>query len=333
MYRSTDRKIKTLLGLPSVLLTFSVCLLCWISGYIYSVGFPITDDNSILPLWGMLCNILSNKIVVYVAGLLLLILSAFVMQRISDIEMLIRERTRLPFMLIVILVSTNAGLIPVKEVSVVMICLVFVIHELFRSYQLPEAAGSFFNAGLLIGIASMFMPQVLWFIPLLWTGMYQFRSLSYKSFMASLVGVLIIYWFLLAWCVWKHDFSMFSSLFSSLAEIELFSNYILQYYQIGFAGVVLLFILASFHIKMDAFNNSVRVRQMLSFLLNMSVWSLALLFLYGNDTDLFMAILYFPVSVLIAYFFENIRYRIRFVLYYSALILWVFSFIMRVWNF
>ena len=333
-YRSTTKRIKTLSDKTSVILTFTVCLICWIIGYFYSVGYPLEKDSAVLPLWESLCNVLNNKIFVYIIGLLIMIMPAFVIQRINDVEMLIRERTRLPLMLFVLFVSTNAGLMPVKEVSVVLICLVFMIYELFNSYQLPESTGRFFNAGLLIGISCMFIPQVLWYVPLLWLGMYQFRSLSYKSFFASLIGVLIVYWFVLAWCVWYNDFSMFGSLFSSLASFDIFSNSLLfQYHRIGFVLIVILQITASFFIKMDAFNNSVRVRQMLSFLLNMSAWTLILLLLYSKNTDSFMEILYLPLSVVIAYFIDNIRYRFRFVLYYSMLVLLFTFYIMRVWNF
>jgi len=331
---STNRRRKTLSDWPSVVLIIAVCVLCWAIGYIHSVGFPIIENSAVIPLWGGFCKILSNRAIAYILGLLLFLLSAFVIQRINDIEMIIRERTRLPFMLFILFVSTNAGLLPFKEITFALICIVFVIYELFNSYQLPEAAGKLFNAGVFIGIAGLFVPQVLLFLPLLWIGMYQFRSLKYKSFMASLIGVLIIYWFVLAWCVWKHDFSMFTSLYSSLASLNVFSiSAFFRIYLIGFAGVLLLLVMAFFHIKMNAFNNSVRIRQMLSFLLNMSVWSIVMLLLYGNDADSLMAILYIPVSVLIASFLEDVRYRIRLVLYYFVISVLLFSFVIRVWIF
>ena len=331
---STNIRKKTLSDWPFVALMFVVCLSCWIIGCVHSVGFPIKVNSGIFPLWSSLCEILSNKVITYILGLPLFLLSAFVVQRLNDVDMLIRERTRLPFMLFILFVSASAGLLPFKEITLVLLCLVFAIYELFNSYQIPEAVGKLFNAGVLIGLAGLFIPQVLLFTPLLWIGMYQFRSFSYKSFMASLVGVLIIYWFVLAWCVWKHDFSMFSIISSSLTDFDIFSiSSLFRNYRIGFAGVLLLLIMATFHTKVNAFNNSVRVRRMFSFLLNMSVWSLVLLFLYGNEADSFMAILYIPASVLIAYFLESIRYRIRFTLFYLILMLWCFSFILLVWNF
>ena len=317
-----------------MIVTFSICLLCWLACYLETSGFPLSADVTILPLWDKLCIWMSNKAVAYLCGIFFMILIAYIIQRISDIEMLIRERTRLVFILFVLLTSTNVGALPFKEVTIVLLCLVFMIYELFNAYQLPEATGRFFNAGVLIGVAGLFMPQALWFMPLVWIGMYQFLSLSYRSFLASLIGMLTIYWFVLAWCVWTNDFSMFSSLFLSLSDFNFLSIFLVFLnYQLGFFGVALLMVVAFFHIKRDAINNRVRVRQMLSFLLNMSVWSLILICLYGGEMDSFLAVFYLPVSVLIAYFFENIRFRFRFLFYYFILALSAFSFIVRIWNF
>jgi hypothetical protein len=206
------------------------------------------------------------------------------------------------------------------------------VSELFYTYQQPEATGKFFNMGVSIGISALFIPQALWAFPLLWTGTYQFRSLSLKSILASIVGALTIFWFVFGWCIWKHDFSMFESLFSAIAGFNLITiDALVQYHTAGSIFVVILLLLASFNIKMEALNNSVRVRNMLSFLLSMFFWSLFLVFLYGRDSDRFFAILYLPASVLLAYFFENMRQAPRFIIYYFMLLLLVFSYMMRVW--
>ena len=329
-----DRRERTLSDWPTMLITFSICLLCWGTAYFESSGIPLTADETVLPLWKNFCKWMTNKAVAYSCGMLFMILIAYIIQRISDIEMLIRERTRLVFLLFVLLMSTNVGLIPFKEVTIVLLCLVFMIYRLFNAYQLPEATGKLFIAGVLIGVAGLFIPQALWFMPLVWIGMYQFLSLSYRSFLASLIGMLTIYWLVLAWCVWTNDFSMFTTLFLSLSDFNFLSIFLVfRYYQLGFIGIVLLMVVAFFLIKRDAINNRVRVRQMLSFLLNMSVWSLVLICLYGGDTDSILAVFYLPVSVLIAYFFENMRFRFRFLLYYFVLVLSAISFIIRIWSY
>lgn len=333
-YYNKEKQKRSLSDWPVMLFTFSICLLCWVVGYIFSFGFPVTTENAVLPFWGTFCEWFDNRVVAYLFGLLCMFLIAYIIQRISDIEMLIRERTRLIFIFFVILTSTNMEALPFKEVTIVLLCLVLMIYELFNTYQIPEATGKLFNAGALIGVAGLFMPQSICFLPLLWIGMYQLQSMSYRSFLASLIGLLTINWFVLGWCVWKEDFSMFTSFFLSLIDFDLFSVFMTQwYYQIGFVGIVLFMIVTSLYIKRDAINNRVRVRQMLSFLLNMSIWSFILICLYGANTHFFVAVFYLPVSVLIAYFFENMRYRYRFLLYFFMLALSTSPFIMRVWSF
>ena len=333
-YRIIDRRKKTLSDLPTMLVTFTVCFLCLGLACYHSVGFPLAVVDAVFPVYGILCRLLNNCFAVYAIGLLLTILVAYIIQRINDIENLIRERTRLVFMLFILFTSTNMGLLPFKEISIVLLCLVFMLYELIGAYQMPEATGRLFNAGVLVGFAGLFMPQTLWYVPLLWLGMYQFRSLNLRSFLASLAGVMIIYWFLLAWCVWKHDFYLFASFYSSFVDFDFFTVFLLVRYEwIGSIGIVLLLFISFFYIKMDAFSNRVRVRLMLSFLFNMSVWSLLLVCFYGGDADSFLALLYLPVSVLIAYFLENIRHRFQFLLYYFMLVLCASSFILRLWNF
>ena len=332
-YLNTHKRIKTLSDSPYVILTLAVCLSCWITGYIYSIGFPLEENRVVLPLWGVLCNLLNYKPVAYITGFLVIVLCAFVIQRMSDREVLISERTRLPFMLFILLVSTDPELLSLRAITVVLLCIVFMVFELFNSYQSPESTGKLFNAGVLLGSAVLLMPQIFLLVPVLWFGIYKFRCLNMKSFAASVTGILIIYWFVIAWCVFINDFSIFTSLYLSITGFDIISLSSFQPYHVGLVAVVILLIMAYVYIKSDALSNSVRVRMMLSFLLNMAVWLVILILLYSNETDLFFAVLCIPVSILVAYFFENIRYRFRFGLYYFMLVLWCVSFIMRLWNF
>lgn len=332
-YRVTNKQLRSLSDSRAlIVLTLAVCLLCWVLYYIYSIDFPPKKDEMRMPLWTLASGFFNNRLFACSIGLLMMIVVSCVMQRVCDIEMLIRKRTRLPLMLLLLLISTNVGLLPVKEVAAVSICLVFALYELFKSYQSPEATGSFFNAGVLTGFAGLFMPQILWFIPLLWIGMYRFRSLNFKSFMALLTGALVVYWIVSAWCLWKHDFSMFASLYEGLTNLKILPAEMFKYYRAGSLVFILVFMLSFFHVRTNVYNNSVRVRRILSFLLDMSVWSLILMLLYGEDPDSFQMLLYLPSSVLIACFLENIKRVFRFILYCLMLLSWFTFFLLRLWT-
>jgi hypothetical protein len=308
-------------------------MLCWILCYVYSIGFPLEKDKTSIPLRPLSVLLFDNKQIAYLSCLIIMIVVAFVIQRISDMEALIRKHTRLPFMLFLLLVSANAGLLSLREVAIVLLCLIFVIYNLFASYRSSDATGKHFNAGVLTGFAGLFMPPVLWFIPLLWVGMYQLHSLNFRSFMASFIGVCIVYWIVTACCLLRHDFSMMTSLYYGLTDFKILSTEVFQYHRIGSAVVMVILVAAFFHIKTDKFGNSVRVRQMLSFLINMSVWSFILLLLYGGDSDSFPAVIYLPSSILITYFLENIKPVICFVLFYFMLFTCFASFLSRLWIF
>jgi len=330
----TDRRKRTLSDWPNVIITITAGLLCWGLGYYHSLGYPLTVNDVVLPFWEKVCAWPVPRVVYYVAGLLFIVLIAFVIQRISDIERLIEERTRLAFLFFFMLMSTQTGLPALSATTIVLVCLVFMLYELFKAYQLPEATGTLFNVGVLIGFAGLWMPQVLWLTPLIWIGMYQFQALTTRSLIASLIGILITYWFVLAWCIWAHDFLIFKSLYSSLTDFDFFSIIrSFRYHHLGFILIVFLLFAAFFHLKTDAISNRVRVRILLSFLLNMSLWVLGLISVFGRSTDSFLAVLFLPVSVLMAYFFESMHKRIRFVLYYFVLLLSVLSFLLRLWIF
>lgn len=97
-------------------------------------------------------------------------------------------------------------------------------YQLFTTYHDPEAREKAYSAALLIGIGSLLWVHLLWFLPLFWLGMYNFRSLTSRTFIASLLGVATVYWFLLGWCVWQRDFTLFNVPFSTLFKVRLLAT-------------------------------------------------------------------------------------------------------------
>jgi hypothetical protein len=314
-----------------MVISLVVCLLCWVAGYFFSVGFPLTDSESASSLWRVVDGIFINKGTAYFIGMLSVVIIGFTLQKINNDEMFIEERTRLPLIIFLFFYSTNSALLPVSEVIIVLFCIDFFFYEFFKSYQKPEDTLVFYNAGTYLGIASLFMPQVLWFVPLMWTGMYSFRSLSFKSFFSSLLSVMTIYWIALAWCLWSHDFTFLSEIFNSFINVNLpaISSF-LQYYKLGF---LLLVIIIFVYVKLNSIEKSVRLRIMLSFLIRFSVLTIFLIFIYDDKSDLLQAILYLPACILVSYYFATTRHRFRFVLYYFMIAFFTFSFFTRIWTF
>lgn len=314
--------------------TLSICILCWVTGYIYSIGYPVYGEVTAPPLWNTLCQALPGKAFTYIIGILLMFGGAFLLHRANYALMLIREKTLLPFILYVLFLSTNPDFFPLKSTSVGVFCLILAIYQLFTSYHDPEAKENAYNAGLIIGAGSLLWIHILWFIPLFWLGMYNFRSLSLKTFLASILGISTVYWFLLGWCVWQRDFSPFTIPFSTLFKIRFLQiNGAGMIEWIGMIYIALLTAVASINIITHEYEDNLRTRQFLSFLIVMAIWSFGLFFIYEQSSEEFLEMACVPASILIAHFFTVTRGKKVFWLFHSTVVLIIALLITRLWNF
>lgn len=310
------------------------CIVCWVVSYLYSVGYPVYGEVSATPLWNAICQILPGKEVTYFIGMGLMFGGAFLLNRANYALALIREKTMLPFLFYVLFISTNPDFFPLKSTSLGVFCLILAMYELLSSYHDPEARSKAYNASLLIGIGSLLWIHLLWFIPLFWVGMYNFRSLTPRTFAASLMGVGTVYWFLLGWCVWQQDFTPFTLPFSVLFKIRFLSvEGIVLLDWISIFAMAILTVIASVNIITHDYDDTLRSRQFLSFLIIMSIWAFCLYFLYEQASEEFLETACVPTSLLIAHFFSVSRGKVVFWSFYATVILLIALLFVRLWNF
>ena len=310
------------------------CIFCWIVGYVDSVGYPVYGEVTAPPLWNALCMVFPGKLFTYLIGFLLMAGGAFLVHRVNYALMLIREKTLLPFLFYALLTSTNPDFFPLKSTSVGVFCLILALYQLFTSYHDPDATDKAYNASLIISIGSLLWIHILWFLPLFWLGMYNFRSLTPRTFIASLLGVATVYWFLLGWCVWQKDFTLFSVPFSTLFKVRLLAtDGIVLLDWISIMAIALLTVVASLNIVMHDTEDSLRSRQFLSFLIAMSVWAFSLYFLYEQVSEEFLETACVPASILIAHFFTVTRGKIVFWSFFTIVAVLIATLFIRIWNF
>ena len=310
------------------------CIICWIVSYWYSVGYPVYGEVSATPLWNFICQVLPGKEFTYIIGMILMFGGAFLLHRANYALALIREKTILPFLFYLLFISTNPDFFPLKSTSVGVFCLILAIYQLFISYHDPEARSKAYNTALLIGIGSLLWIHLLWFLPLFWIGMYSFRSLTPRTFAASLLGVGTIYWFLLGWCAWEGNFAPFTQSFSVLFKIRLLSiGEIVLLDWIGIFAIALLTLAASINIITHDYEDTLRSRQFLSFLIMMAVWAFCLYLLYEQVSEEFLETACVPSAILIAHFFTVMRGKFIIGLFYITLVLLIALLFIRLWNF
>ncbi|MCC8134614.1 MAG: hypothetical protein LIP04_14345 [Tannerellaceae bacterium] len=332
--RRSFTKPRTVSDLNTCIYTVIVSLLCWIVGYGFSVGYPVYGEITAPPLWNAICRILLGKTITYLTGFLLMAGGAFMIHRANFVLMLIREKTYLPFALYMLLISTNPDFFPLTATSAGIFCLILSIYQLFVSYHMPDATSRVFNITFIIGTGSLLWVHILWFIPLCWYGMYTFKIWNIRTFLASLLGVGTVYWFLLGWCVWTRDFTPFTVPFPTLLKVGMLSFTDVGWiHWIGLLYVSILTLIASGNIITHDYADALRTRQFLWFLIVFVVLAFLLFLSYGQESDEFLGVACLPASILLAHFFTLTHRKIVFWIYHFSVVLFVILIFVRLWNF
>ena len=204
-------------SIPNLLLSAAVCLLCWMMGYTYSAGYPVATRPENLPTWQSLIGLLPDRLTTYVIGASLYALVAGIVQRINYKYIIVRGRRALPALFFFLFISTNLDTFPLRPVSLSLIGLTLALSQLLGSWQRPDDIGRTFNISVCLSLGALVWPHMVWFIPLFWYGMYRFGSLSARGLLTSVLGLLTVFGFVFAWCLWQNDYRLPQAIYNALA--------------------------------------------------------------------------------------------------------------------
>ena len=138
---------------------------------------------------------------------------------------------------------------------------------LFKSYQQARPTGNIFHAFVFIGLGSLLFPQLMLFVPIFWIGAYNFQSLHPKSFFASLVGWSVPYWFLLGHAFFYGQMELFYQPFRELVTFTPI-RFDFQPWELATLGYLfVLFIVSAVHCLVAGYEDKIRTRSYLHFLI------------------------------------------------------------------
>jgi hypothetical protein len=317
------------------ILLIAMSLIFWVAGYAESVGYPVYGDMASTPIWNVACSMLPDKAVAYIIGILLLCGGAFLIHRANYMLIIIREKTFLPFLFYIILIGCNVAFLPLTPVSVGVFCLIIALYQVLSTYNNPKGILQIYNATLLIGAGSLLWVQILWFVPVFWWAMYSFKSWSLRTFLASLIGLGTLYWFLLGWCVLTDDYQYFTFGFSSLGRIGLPVWADIRTIDLLYlACLSVIAILSMLNIFINEYEENIRTRHFLFFIILLCVVSFGLSIVYEMQSGNFLQICCMPLSILMAHFFSTSRMKRIHWVYFGFLILFVLLSVLRSpWSF
>ena len=165
----------------------------------------VTTSSFLLPVAAVCCALIwifsnSPKDSSHWVGLAFCALCTYLMAELNNSYMLIRVRTRMVATTFLVLWTCCGFLYPAQYAHVGVLCMILIYHALFHCYQLTQTAGVTFFIFLLLGTASIFIQPLILLVPVLYVMLGYFRTLSFKSFLAGILGCLLPFWLSISIC-------------------------------------------------------------------------------------------------------------------------------------
>lgn len=233
------------------------------------------------------------------------VLSTYLMVELNNVNALIRIYSRMVSCSFLALSCAACFLFPSLRGGVETLAMIAACSLLFHTYQDRQSAGLMFYAFACIGIASMAFVHVLFFLPVVWLlTLTCLQSLTWRSFFASLLGLVAPYWFVSCWLVWQQDFTPLVIHFAALAQFgPLFDFSVLPLHEVLL--VVLLAVIAvigTVHFYRKSYNDRIRIRMLYQFFIGMDAAAFAFLCMQPQYDRGILHLLILNTSPLAAHF-------------------------------
>ena len=241
------------------------------------------------------------------------VVSATLMVEINNSNALIRIYTRTVSSTFIVLSCATPALFTSLAGAIVQLCFIATLLLAFRTYQDYDAVGWTYYASLCLSIGSTVWVQALYFVPVMWLLMaFALMSLSWRTWAASIIGIITPYWFLAAWHIYDGSMNVMADHFRSLTlyiyPYDYSSVTVAQI--LVYAFVTVAAVTGTIHFLRQSHNDKIRIRQLYHFFMWMFLAAAAFLAVQPQHYDILIRMMIVCCSPLLAHFLSLTYTRI-----------------------
>lgn len=294
-------------------LVFSLWLVAYLVGFDYAVEDNVSVFKNFFKEFGV-----NNFIFTLFVSFLLTIVNTILIQQINNAYFIIRTRTFLPILIFNILVAVGFrthGLITAHIALTLSLLAVFFVFGMYRNKNAAEYA---FLGSLFLALASFFVKPLLFLILIFWIGFFQLKSFSLRTFLASIIGLLLpwIFYFIFS-LYFSSDYIWLTELFAGFEfSFRLFQQPLNEIIYLATMLAILLISLAGLYSNLQS--DSIQTRANIMFL-SMLSFGIFVLFMLFNQYSILLAPLFaFVMALLLSHPFSlrhNNFYGVLFIIF------------------
>jgi hypothetical protein len=263
-------------------------------------SLPITALFAVLVCFA--CGLWQDRLWIQFVGLAI---SALLMVQLNNSNALLRIYSRMVSCAFLVLCSVACFLFPSISGAVVMVCMTACYVTFFHAYQDKHASGRIFYTFIFIGIASIPFIQIVFFIPILWILLAtNIMAFSWKSFFASIFGLIVPYWFAGGYYFLQEDIDTFVNHFTDITVFQPLFDYsqINEHQIVTFIFIAILALVGIVHFLRNSYKDKIKTRMLFEVFIVMDICSFVFIILQPQHYDFLMRIMIINTAPLIAHF-------------------------------
>ena len=254
------------------------------------------------------------------------ILSTLLMVELNNHNSLMRTYSRMVSCSFLVFITMTSLPTPSFKASIVTMCSIAFYLIIWTSYQDRRAAGWTFYAFFCVGLASLVFIQVGYFLPFLWLMMMVFtNSFSIRNFFASIIGLIMPYWFSAGYFAYTNNINGLISHFAEFVNYQDLFDYsqVTDHEVVNLLFLIILSTLGSIHFLHTSYADKIRTRMIYNSFILINYVSLAFIILQPQHIKELSSIMIVNTAPLTAHFITYTKGKLANIVFISALIIMV----------
>jgi hypothetical protein len=192
---------KTIIGnrLQTILIIFLIALGIWIPSFLSPEIITPEESENAMPFYSLTLSFLEGHILLSkILSFTLMLFAAFLLVRINANFVLIQQRTFLPALFFIIMAGHNPELLQWNPVLPASVFVILLLGLIFRSYGDDPDSYRYFEAGIILGLGSLFYAPLVYLLFFIWLATMVQRPFYWREYLYPVLGIMVPFVFVFA---------------------------------------------------------------------------------------------------------------------------------------
>ncbi|MBE0639348.1 MAG: hypothetical protein IH598_12585 [Bacteroidales bacterium] len=228
---------------------------------------------------------------------LLLLIQAYFLNQVLENNRLTPLNQLLPAALYILMMSSGVVLLQPNAMMIVNLIMIIMLNIIFNFYGDQSPKSRAFDAGMMVGLASLLYFPVIWFVVFIWFSFLIYQNLTFRNFLISTIGATIPMLFAGVYFFWTDQFTMAFSRFSlHFTDIKPLLFKMDIYVIIIWSLFAMLFITGFSEVLRRITSNAIEIRRKFRVLVFFFLFALVTAIFAGSDLKFHLMLALIPLS-------------------------------------